>query len=141
MHQTILRGHCLQKRILERTWGLCAQNWRPSYEAVLRAPAVLREADPKASAAPLCYSGHSSTPSSSLTSRSSPRCWFITHSWRGCTAARIRLPLRQSGASARLPSLSQNRTLASQLWQHLFGPQSRRAAGRQSHGHLLLHQA
>ena len=56
------------------------------------------EAGPKAAATPLSYSGHSSTPSSSLTSRSSrssPHCWFITHSWRGCTAARIRLPLKQ----------------------------------------------
>ena len=55
-------------------------------------------------------------PSSSLTSRSSRsslHCWFITHNWRGCAAARIRLPLRQSGASVRLPSLSQKRTLAS----------------------------
>ena len=33
--------------------GLCAQNWRPSNEAVLRAPAVLWEAGPKASATPL----------------------------------------------------------------------------------------
>ena len=74
------------------------------------------EAGPKAAATPLSYSGHSSTPSSSLTSRSSrssPHCWFITHSWRGCAAARIRLFLRQSGASVRLPSLSQKRTLAS----------------------------
>ena len=58
-------------------------------------PAVLRGGGPEGSAAPLSYSGHSSAPSSSLTSRSSsssPHCWFITHSWRVCTAARILRP-------------------------------------------------